>query len=132
LAAEEIPIHLEHAVTPEQQMHGLMERTSLPADNGMTFNYPYPQPITIWMYNTKLDLDVAFLDESKVIREIHTLKSYPQIKDPQFFAKRSITSTFPALYVLEMNAGWFVSHEVKPGDKASWNIQSSNGIINRE
>ena len=83
----------------------------------MTFNYEAPQRLSIWMYNTWIDLSVAFLDDNKVIREIYELKAYPDQHDPNFFRVREASSSFMASYALEMNAGWFKAHGVKLGDR---------------
>lgn len=128
-AEDSLPITLEYAVTSQELHQGLMERTTLPPDHGMIFIYQEPAYISIWMYNTKIDLSLAFLDENKVIREIHELKAYPNIKDPKFFASNSVTSSFPAKYGLEMNAHWFTEHDVKVGDKAAWSTDSPAAVI---
>ncbi len=126
---EQIPITLEHAITKEQRNLGLMNRPSLAWNHGMTFNYTTPQRITIWMYNAKIDLAVAFLDGNKVIREIVEMKAYPEIHDKLFFQNRRITSSFDASYVLEMNKGWFEANGIKIGDQAVWSIDSPFGSI---
>lgn len=120
---------LRHASTPEERSLGLMGIRSLGENEGMTFNYPKPQRIGIWMYKCYIDLSVAFLDENKVIREIHDLKAYPTISDPHFFEQKSVTSSFDATYVLEMNVGWFAKRGIKPGDKARWSLISPQGYI---
>lgn len=128
-----IPIKLEHAVTEQELARGLMGRTSLPPDHGMTFNYAYPQQLSFWMYNTLIDLSLAFLDEKKTILEIHELKAYPSISDQNFFHAMSVKSKYKAKYALEMNKDWFEKHGVKPGDKAVWDISSPDGnIITKE
>jgi uncharacterized membrane protein (UPF0127 family) len=114
---ELIPITVEHAITDVERTKGLMHRTHLPPDHGMLFKYERPQRISIWMYNTMIDLAVAFLDQNKVIREIHELKAYPEIKDRYFFHLHAKTASFEASYALEMNRGWFKEHAVKPGDQ---------------
>ena len=129
LLAEEISITLEHAVTQKERAKGLMGRFGLGKDHGMTFNYPATEKISIWMYNTLIDLDVAFLDENQMIQEIHTLKAHPQITDPQFFMKNGVTSTYPSRYALEMSNGWFKAHGINPGDQVLWEINSPHGKV---
>ena len=125
LIAEAIPVTLEHAITPAQKEFGLMERTELPENAGMLFHYSPPKQISIWMYNTKMDLSLAFLDGNGVIKEIHEMKSFPDVKDPSFFSRRIVTSSFPASYALEMRAHWFEDHDVKVGDR----LDIANSII---
>lgn len=129
LTSETLPITLEHAATPVELARGLMERASLDGDSGMTFNYGSPRFIKIWMLNCLIDLSVAFLDENKVIQELHELKAYPGIHDTGFFDMHSVTTSFQASYALEMNKGWFAKNGVHVGDKAEWDIHSPNGKI---
>jgi hypothetical protein len=59
-------INLEVARTPYQLSKGLMHRTFLPADQGMLFVYEPPQPVSFWMKNTKISLDMVFLRDGRV------------------------------------------------------------------
>lgn len=129
LGAELIPIELEHAITPQQKMRGLMERTELGENAGMLFHYEQPKYISIWMMNTKIDLSLAYLDDKGVIKEIHELKAYPEVKDPTFFANRMVTSSFRASYALEMRAHWFSDHQVNPGAHLIFKKRSSQAFI---
>ncbi len=62
-------IKLEVAKTPQQQAMGLMYRPALPDDRGMLFPFPSPQPVSFWMFNVPVPLDMVFLykDEVKAI-----------------------------------------------------------------
>lgn len=100
---------VELATTPEQQETGLMFRKSLDANGGMLFVFPKAQPITMWMKNTLIPLDMVFIDEKgRVLRieESATPKS-----------ERYITSGGPAIAVLEISGGRASNIELKPGDK---------------
>lgn len=59
-------IELEVAKTPEQQMLGLMYRTSLPDNRGMLFAFAPPRPARFWMKNVSLTLDMIFLRQGTV------------------------------------------------------------------
>jgi|694.fasta_scaffold06970_6 uncharacterized membrane protein (UPF0127 family) len=124
-----VPLHFEVAVSPTQRAKGLMGRSHLPPNHGMLFIFDHPHPVSIWMYQTFIDLSVAFLDNAMIIREIHELKAYPSIRDPQFFHDRGVTANFNASYVLEMNRGWFVKHGIDPGDQLVWDGRSSSAVI---
>lgn len=115
---------------------GLMGRKHLPPNHGMLFVYSQEKYLSIWMFNTWIDLSLAFLDSNRRILEIHELKAYPEMMDPmrvirsprdlslysseeavvQFFMKRGVASSIPAKYALEMNKNWFADRKVKVGD----------------
>ena len=52
---------VEVATTPRQQQIGLMFRTSIPADTGMLFPWPAPQPSAMWMKNCPVPEDMVFI-----------------------------------------------------------------------
>lgn len=64
-------IGLEVAITPQQQMMGLMYRPALPDDRGMLFVFPSAQPVKFWMKNVPVALDMVFLHNG-VIKYIET------------------------------------------------------------
>ena len=53
--------NVEVAKTPRQQEVGLMFRTSIPADSGMLFPWPAPQPSAMWMKNCPVPEDMVFI-----------------------------------------------------------------------
>ena len=54
-------IELEVTRTPQEQALGLMYRTSLPDNRGMLFQFDPPRPVSFWMKNVKIPLDMVFL-----------------------------------------------------------------------
>jgi uncharacterized membrane protein (UPF0127 family) len=130
------PVTLEEVKTPEQKSWGLMGRTQLGENEGMLFPFDPPQYLNVWMFNCWIDLDVAYLDANRVIREIHEMRAYPEKMDPRrpvlgprdfslyanndpivlFFQSKSVKSSFEASYIVEMPKGWFKRHEVGVGD----------------
>ena len=91
---------VEVAATPAQQEHGLMDRASMLPDHGMLFVFPDAEPRTFWMKNTLIPLDILFFDDSHRLVTIRT--DVPPCKTnpcPIY------SSTAPARYVLELNAG---------------------------
>jgi len=79
-----------------QKSRGLMFVRDLPATTGMLFIYDL-QPVSMWMKNTFIPLDMLF------IRRDGTVSSVAHDTEPQ--SLRSISSTEPVSFVLELNAG---------------------------
>lgn len=101
------PVRVEVAADGELRDRGLMHRKSLGKDDGMLFVYPDERARYFWMKNTRIPLDIAFVDtEGKIVR----------IASMRPFGTELTRSLYPARYALEMNEGWFEAHAVKPGD----------------
>lgn len=103
-----VPISVEIADTPALRERGLMQRDSLPDDAGMLFVYADEQVRSFWMRNTKIPLDIAFIDRNGSIVSIEQMQ-------PQTDA--NTVSSSPAMYALEMNQGWFEANGVGVGDR---------------
>jgi uncharacterized membrane protein (UPF0127 family) len=101
----------EIADNGEARQQGLMFRDSLPADHGMLFVYPQEQTLSFWMRNTKIPLDIAFLTASGAIIDIQHMDAESDSLH---------TSRRPAMYALEMAAGWFADHGVQVGDRVAF------------
>ncbi|MBI4726341.1 DUF192 domain-containing protein [candidate division TA06 bacterium] len=100
---------VEVAEDEASRSKGLMHRRQLPEDEGMLFVFEYPQPLSFWMKNTYLPLDIAFVARDGSILNI--LKMKPLDEGPRY------ASQGPALYAIEANAGWFQKNGIKAGDK---------------
>lgn len=99
-------MRVEVADDGARRAQGLMNRDSLPADEGMLFVYPVVEPRSFWMKNTRIPLSIAYIDQGGRI---------VAIKDLQPMSTRSVPSGAPALYALEVNQGWFAKKGVLPG-----------------
>ncbi|MBE9112881.1 DUF192 domain-containing protein [Nodosilinea sp. LEGE 07298] len=59
-------IFLEVATTPQQQAMGLMYRDPLPDDRGMLFPLGRPRPVSFWMKNVPVPLDMVFVYQGQI------------------------------------------------------------------
>ncbi|NJN57523.1 MAG: DUF192 domain-containing protein [Leptolyngbyaceae cyanobacterium SL_5_9] len=59
-------IGLEVARTPQQQAMGLMFRSEIPDDQGMLFEFEPARPVSFWMRNVMVPLDIIFLLDGEV------------------------------------------------------------------
>ena len=103
-----VPVTAEIADNDELRARGLMNRDSLPENHGMLFVYGTMQVRSFWMRNTRIPLDIAFIDAGGVIMNI--LQMEPQ-SDQNYFSQG------PMMYALEMIQGWFEANGVGPGDR---------------
>ncbi len=85
------------ATSREQQSRGLMHVRHLPEFTGMLFSYTQPNIISMWMKNTYITLDILFIREDGTISNIAT--------NAEPLSLKSISSTEPVSYFLELNAG---------------------------
>lgn len=99
---------VELALTPAQQQRGLMLRKSLGAYEGMLFDFGEPRPISMWMANTLIALDMLFIAPDGTVRHIHA--------NAEPLSLRTIESGGPAKAVLEINGGAARLLGIKPGD----------------
>jgi uncharacterized membrane protein (UPF0127 family) len=93
-------IHVEVADTNEARAKGLMFREHLATDRGMLFVFAEPAQWVFWMKNTKVPLDIIWLDKNKRIVDI--AEDVPGcVQEPCLQYQPSKDAT----YVLEVPAG---------------------------
>jgi len=85
------------AVDRPQQMRGLMQVREMPDTSAMLFVYDSADYRSMWMKNTFIALDIAFVRADGSIANI-IANTKPQ-------SLQSISSTEAVTYVLELNAG---------------------------
>lgn len=106
-------VTLEIAATDPERERGLMFRDALGEDEGMIFLFPEEMPRSFWMKNCRMDISIAYLDRNGRIVSILEMKK-PLPGTPEN-ALESYPSGLPAQFAIEMRAGWFADHGVKPG-----------------
>lgn len=85
------------ADTDEKRMYGLMFLDKLPQDHGMLFPFGESQLVMMWMKNTKISLDMIFIDADDEIATI--------AENTKPYSLDLISSGREVKYVLEINAG---------------------------
>ena len=100
---------VELATTPEQQSQGLMHRTEMAADAGMLFLFEPERPVSFWMKNTLISLDILFVAADGKIVNIG------ERTEP--LSTASVPSDGPVRAVLEINGGLSAMLGIGPGDK---------------
>lgn len=108
--AQNISLSVEIADSPEEHAEGLMERTTLPNNQGMLFIFPDEKQRIFWMKNMSISLDILFMDAAGKIVDIKK-DFHPCTADPC-----ELYYSLPAMYVLEVNVGFVQKHGVEIGD----------------
>lgn len=110
-----VALTIETADDPQERETGLMYRETMPEDQGMLFVFDSEVPLTFWMKNTLIPLDMVFLDSVKkvvhIARDVQPCKADPCPLTP---------SQAAAKYVIETNAGWTAKNGVNEGDRVEF------------
>lgn len=107
-----IKIDIEIASSDYEIQTGLMYRNSMENNQGMLFVFDDSRPRSFFMKNTRIPLDLIFLDEEKRIVSFQ--------KNAKPFDESSLPSNAPARYVLEVNAGLVDYWNLSVGDRVSY------------
>jgi hypothetical protein len=102
-------VHAEVARTSGERARGLMYRDEVPAGTGMLFVFSDAQVRSFWMQNTYVSLDIAFLDADLRIVDIQQMEA----ESEEYHESRA-----PAMFALEVPAGWFAEHGITVGQRA--------------
>jgi uncharacterized membrane protein (UPF0127 family) len=94
--------------TDEQRARGLMYRRHMPEDRGMLFDFKTEQPVSMWMKNTYLPLDMLFIAKDGKVTSV--------AENAEPMSERIIPGG-TVLGVLEINAGVAAKLGIKAGDK---------------
>ena len=100
---------VEVARNDMDRAQGLMYRRYLAPDRGMLFDFARVEPVSMWMQNTYIPLDMLFIRPDGSIARIAA--------DTEPLSTRTIPSGEPVLAVLEVVAGTAARLGIKSGDK---------------
>ena len=103
---------VEVARNDADRAQGLMYRRTLAPDRGMLFDFGRVQPISMWMQNTYIPLDMIFIRPDGTIARI-AVNTVPHSEAP-------VGVREPVAAVLELAGGRTVQLGIKAGDRASW------------
>jgi len=99
------------AATPAEQQRGLMFVKSLAPNRGMIFPYSTPQPVSFWMKNTLIPLDIIYIAPDGTIARIAHAKPLDETPLP---------SGEPIVAVLEIGGGRAAELGIAMGDTVTW------------
>jgi uncharacterized protein len=97
--------------TAEEKARGLMFRQYLPEDRGMLFDFQREEPVSMWMRNTYIPLDMVFIRADGTVNHVHA-RAQPLDETP-------ISSNGNVRFVLEINGGIAQKLGIRAGDKVT-------------
>jgi hypothetical protein len=107
-AGGEHAFQVEIADDVRERALGLMFRRTMPADEGMLFDFGEELPTGFWMRNTYIPLDMLFIEADG------TIESIAERTTP--LSEKSIRSAGPVRFVLEINGGLSDQLGIEAGD----------------
>jgi len=105
-------VDVEIADKDPERAQGLMYRTSMSYDRAMLFVMDYERPQSFWMHNTKMSLDIIYVNSNFEIVTIY--------KHTQPYSDSSIPSFEKAKYVVETAAGFCDKYGIDKGNLISF------------
>ncbi|ANT52080.1 DUF192 domain-containing protein [Mesorhizobium amorphae] len=98
---------IEIADSSDEREAGLMFRKDMADDHGMLFVFESSGPLTFWMKNTPMPLDLIFVGQDGKVRSIK--RGEPE-------SEAVISSGLPVRFVLELKAGTAAKDGIAYGD----------------
>ena len=105
---------VEVATTPAEQSVGLMNRPSMPAGTGMLFDFGATRPVSMWMRNTLIPLEMVFVCADGTIARIASAKPLDESIVPSGESVR---------YVLEVNDGEATGAGLRRGKRLDFVVE---------
>ena len=101
-------VEIEIADNDQRRTQGMMYRTSMPYDRAMLFIMEYERKQSFWMRNTKMSLDIIYINANMEIVSVY--------KHTQPYSVSPIPSFEKAKYVVETAAGFCDKFGIEEGD----------------
>jgi len=103
---------VELAADDQSRAMGMMFRDELAQDRGMFFLFRREAPRSFWMMNTRIPLDIIYLDRDlRVVSIVANARPCRRAPCPNY------PSRGPAQVVLEINGGQAAELGLEPGDR---------------
>jgi len=110
--SEKVVMDIEIADSDYETQTGLMYRDAMGEHQGMLFIFPNVAVHSFYMKNTKIPLDILFIDnQQKVVTISENTTPYDEA---------GISSEVPIQYVLEINAGLTKKWQLQVGDSIAF------------
>ncbi len=106
-------IQAEIADTPLKRATGLMYRDHLKKGHGMLFVFGQPHAWSFWMKNTKIALDLIWLDDKK--RVVHIERNVPICTKTDDSCPQYRPNSEDAVFVLEIAGGTVDGYKIEKG-----------------
>lgn len=116
-------IFAEIADSPDKRAKGLMDRQSIAQDGGMLFQFPELGYWTFWMKNTKIPLDILWLDKKGTIIHIESHVPICTRTDdhcPRYYSHKK------SWQVLELKAGMAETFELTLGSQLKITVPTNH------
>ena len=101
-------VEIEIAETDQRRTQGMMYRTSMSYDKAMLFIMEYERKQSFWMRNTKMSLDIIYVNSNMEIVTVY--------KHTQPYSVSPIPSFKKAKYVVETAAGFCDKFGIEEGN----------------
>src|SRR5687768_12180101 len=96
-SGRDIKFEVDLATNDAERARGLMFRKQLGPYEGMLFDFYQEMPVSFWMKNTLIPLDMVFIAADGTVKHVHA-NAVPLSTD-------SVSSRYPVRGVLEINGG---------------------------
>lgn len=109
---DNVEITVEVAKTNEERAKGLSNRNKLDEKSGMVFVFSKNSKPVFWMKDTKIALDIIWINDDKIVGINKNVKPEPNKKDTEL---KKYPAPSEIDYVLEVNEGFSDKNNIKVG-----------------